>query len=436
VALTTKFGLPPDETYHYDFIRFFTASGWSPFVATQEGFYALGEAVKTPFFIYHYVLSLPNHFIGEGDFAILFLRMINVLMGVLSLFIIYKLAKYVMAKDFTANLVVFLIANTLMFVFISGSISYDNLFILISLFSVWTLLKLIKKPALLELLLLTAALLTGLLIKKNFIVVAAIIIFVLLVQLIKDNRAITFLRKLNFSLLKSKPVFIVLSLAIVSLFVLFAQRYVTNVISYGNFEPACTEVLSPEQCRQNGVFARNEVLDNMQRPPATKAGYEYVFDWSLLMTERVFGVFAHTSFAPYSFILVLIQTSLIAGVIAAIRSFSFRNKKINLILLISLAYMLVLIIENYMRYERYGSFTFAVQGRYAFPFIMLLLIPAVYYAQKSIRRQRAFYVSAALVAIVFFISSLPSYILLTDSDWQNQPAIEAKTRVVEFIGFD
>mgnify|MGYP003387780662 CR=1 FL=1 len=436
IALTTRFGLPPDETYHYDFIKLFTDSGWLPFLSSQDGHYVLGEAVKTPFFIYHYLFSLPNHFLGDGDFAIIFLRMLNVILGLGSLYLLYKIAKFVKLSDFAANLVIFLSASTLMFVFISGSISYDNLFILVTLFAILTLLKILKKPRLPELLYLATALLVGLLIKKNFIVVAALILGIVLIKLLRDKNFLSAVKTVNLATIKSRPSYLVLSFFILILSIVFVQRYVVNTIKYGNFEPKCTAVLAVEKCRENHVFARDEMLDNMQRPPAEKKRYQYISDWSILMSERTYGVFAHTSFAPRANILFLIQTLLILGFAAIIRGLNLKNKNLNLILLISFIYIGALMLENYMRYERYGSFTFAIQGRYALPFVLLIYIAMAYYACQVIRRKQIVYLVASLAIIVFFLSSLPSYIQLTNKDWRNQPTNNARSSLVKFLGQD
>ncbi|MBI4034519.1 glycosyltransferase family 39 protein [Candidatus Saccharibacteria bacterium] len=415
IAATTRFGLPPDETYHYNFIQLFAGNGWLPGLADQDGYYLLGEAVKTPFFLYHYLLSLPTHLFNLTGYDIYLLRLVNVVFGILTLLVVYKIARLLKLSKFVTNLSLFMLANTLMFVFINSAINYDSLFNLLSLTAIWLLMKSLAKPSWLISLSLAASLLAGLLVKKNFIVVAAAVALVLIFKLVPDWRSKLKLKMPQLSWRLGSLAALVAVLA-----VLVGQHYGGNLASYKSYEPRCDQVLALEQCRQSRLFVRQEQLDNMARPAATKGAVEYSVDWLGLMGERTYGVFGHSSFRPNSIIFILIELILTVGAAAVIRAYHRRAGPINLLLVIGLAYLAALIFENHLRYEKYGSFSFAVQGRYALVSLALFYLVMVYYFSQAVRNKVALALSATAVIVVLFISSLPAYVIQTNADWRNR----------------
>lgn len=436
IAVSTRFGVPPDEAYHYEFIQLFTKSGWSPFLENQIGYNSLGEAVETPFFMYHYLLSIPNHFFGDGDLSILMLRLVNILLGLCSLILIYKIAKLLKMSSYFVNISIFMAANTIMFIFISASVSYDNLFILVSLFSIFLILKILQNPTVLNILLFTLLILVGVHIKNTFLVVALILVSLLMFRVHKTIKPKLGLQVLSNFSKNLRPLHILLIFLIAMMSIIFIQRYVSNVITYGSFEPSCAKVLSIEECRENGVFARNERLDNMERPPASINGYQYVSDWIVLMNERTYGVFAHIEYKINSFLLFIIQSSLLVGMLIIFKKFNRKYIYANFLLFVSLAYIGILMLDNYSRYERYGSFTFAVQGRYALPFLLLLYLVSAFYVGKLKFKKNLREYIGAIVIIAFFLASVPSFILNTDQTWRNEEFIRKKTELISKLPYE
>ncbi len=419
IAFITKFGLPPDEVYHYNFIQLFTENGWLPFLKGQEGYYHLGEVVKTPFFLYHYLLSIPNHLFIQTGHSVLLLRLTNVLLGVASLYLAYRIAVNAKLSKLAVNLSVFMFANTIMFVFLSASINYDNLFLALSLSCLLLVLRIIKKPSIVDTSVLILALLSGIFIKKNFIPVAIVLGTVFVFWAVKNWQPFSSSIKKGWHVKQKTLIPILVLLAI--FLGLFFQRYASNLINYQSIKPRCDIVLTLEQCRENGLFVRSERLDSSPRPAITKNGYEYIFGWSALMGQRIFGVFAHKSFVPLTSIFFGLQTIIAVCVVAVIRKLSAIDWRVNLLLGIAIAYSIILILENYLRYRKYGSFDFAVQGRYVFFALPLFYISAIHYVSKIQFLKKIFMGVFTLAAItVVLLSGLPSYLLLIDSSWLNE----------------
>src|SRR4029078_6207021 len=125
--------IPPDERFHYGTVQLFAQNGWLPFIHNQLGHYNLGEVAHTPYFLYGYILSIPYHFLNHVNGSIYILRLLNIALGAASLYVAYRLFSKLGLPQAVRNLSIFMMANTLMFVFLSASVSYDNLFIFIVL---------------------------------------------------------------------------------------------------------------------------------------------------------------------------------------------------------------------------------------------------------------------------------------------------------------
>ena len=223
-AIFVKFDIPPDENYHYTYIKLFADNFPSPFLSNQGDNFILREAVRNPFFLYHYLLSLPYFFIRGFADAYVFLRIVNIFIGLGSLALVIAIAKRMRLSPLVTNLGVFMTVCTLMFSFLFGSINYDTLYILLTLSSLVLLLRLIEKITLRDTLLLVNVMLLGSMVKINFL---PQILIVSLVLFLKYKGA---LRK-SFSTMLStfsthKRLNILLLSAACLLSILFVHRYV------------------------------------------------------------------------------------------------------------------------------------------------------------------------------------------------------------------
>lgn len=420
-AVSVRYGLPPDENYHYSYIQLFAQHFPSPFLPNQGSYNVLIESVHNPFFLYHYLLSLPYFLFKNFDNAYIILRLINVAMGVGSLYLIYKIAKLVKVSALVRNLTIFMLSSTLMFVFLAGAINYDNLAILLSLASVYLLLKLLKKITARELLFFPAALLGGLMVKITFLPLAFIVFVLLLGKYFRRLPAVYLAFKKSFSV--GRKLNMALVVMVVLLGGLFIQRYASNIVTYGSYAPACQKVRSLEDCRKSDLFARNESVYAPGHKTATQNPLEYTLHWGKLMEQRTFGVYAHQRFSPDRLTTAWVSVMLIVSLVAFIKKWQARDHAISLLLFISLSYLLALLINNYFNYHNSGILQLAVHGRYAFAVLPLLYLIANHYTEKFFKNHilKASYVLATI--IIFFISSLPTYLHKTTPDWhaKSQP---------------
>lgn len=427
IALTTKFGLPPDENYHFNLIKLFTENGWSPILSNQDGYFFLGEVVKSPYFLYHYLMSIPNHAFSVLGGELFLLRLTNVALAGVCLFVIYKILTKLNFSSLIKNISIFFITNTLMFVFISASVSYDVLFLLASLVSVYLVLTL-KELEFGKLVYLFTVIIGGVMIKKTFIPVAILVLSALIFQHRKSLGSDV--KSLKKSIPKSKLRLAVLLVPMVIVLGLFVQRFVLNTFQYGSFDPDCTKVLRIETCRESALFVRNEKIANSSRPPATKGVVEYTQDWLNLMGGRLYGVFAHEDFPPFAKVFLAIQIFWALGVIAYIRKVDFKGDSAILALSwYAFGYLIILMLENYQRYKQYSNFTLAVQGRYALFAVMMFYPILLVYTDKLFKDKRYLITIYILLIGTFFLSSLPSYLERIDQGWLNQNSSELVQKI-------
>lgn len=431
MAFSTQQGIPPDENYHIGFIKLFTQSGWSPFLTNQEGYYSLGSVAKEPFFLYHYFLSLPSHFFANSVYAIYILRVINVMMGTISLLIIHKTAIALRVSPLVKNLSLFMMGNTLMYIFLSASVNYDNLFILLSTISIFLLILLMKHFTARLFLLLAICVIAGLLTKISFLPIAAVIAIAMMYKF-SCTPHISAARFRN-SYIKHRTWNIALTIILVFFSALFAQRYVGNIIAYHSYSPSCTQVLTLEQCRESAIFRRGEEFDKLPKPPVTKNLPQYINDWIVLMQDRTYGIFGHRKASPTTTIMVYIQIWTLLMAISFVRHFKKSDRSFILPLTFIAVYLVTLIFENYSTYMHRGIFELAVQGRYWFAVLPLIYVIGNHFILKLLKQSYLKIAYVVITLIIFAFAGLPSYLYITSPDWYTDKSIEINSQIKEFL---
>jgi len=415
MALSTKLGIPPDEKYHLHLMELLVQNGWSPFIHDQAGYYFLGEVTRTPFILYHYLLSLPMHLFGNFAYDFMILRFVNIGLAFWSFYLVIKIANLIGMSKLVRNLGLFMLANTLMFVFLSASISYDNLFIPLSLLVIYLLLRLLDKVAIPHLLLFLTAIMAGMLVKISFLPIAFGCVVVLGVlrykELLKTPKQL-----LTFC--KSEPKLAILLFAPLFIMLLFtAQKFAYNLTTYHDITPACNVVNTEQQCRQNAIYTRNLNLKESHPPVPTLNGLEYTASWISMMKERTFGILAHKNANSTALIDVWSQVLIVLIPLAVIRKFKRSDRQIFIILLLLGFYGVILLLKNHETLQRTGIIGLAVQGRYMFAFLPLVYIIGNYYIFKLLRNKIAQLVYITATTVVFITASLPSYVVVTDAAW-------------------
>ncbi|MEX0748981.1 MAG: DUF2142 domain-containing protein [Candidatus Saccharimonadales bacterium] len=411
-ALTIKYGIPPDEQYHFKVAELFVQNNFSPFISSQEGLFSLGELTRTPYLMYHYLLSFPLALLGNLSLSakILILRGINILLAASSLLVLQKIAEKLKFSSFTANVSIFIFANSMMYTFLAGSINYDNLFILLVFTSILLLIRFLqeKKPA--DLMLWSIVILLGAFTKEAFlpVVLAETVALVVMLRLTVISTFVDWLKSFNKALVMN----IVLAVGLIALFSMFIRFFVGNQLAYGDISPRCEIVHSYDECLDHGLFRRSIEL-KANRPNDFEADTsKFVYGWAQLMRSRTFGTLSHASVEPSRPLIAATSILFVLMLIAVIRKVEIKkiNKPQLIVLFVVAFYVLSLMYVNYGSYVRNGRFM-AVQGRYIFPALPIIYFFGFHYMEKLKfgRTLRAVAIVALLPLII--MGNIPTYII-------------------------
>ncbi len=405
IAITTKFAVPPDERYHTLFIKLYQHNGLSPFIARQDISYsALGDAIRTPSYFYHYLFGLISHI----NDSLLFLRLVNVALGIAIVVVAYKLFLEIGISKAAAAVALFLLVNTEMFVFLVASVNYDNLLNLLALLSMLFLTKFIKRKRVIDAVLVFIFMAAAVLTKFSFIPLVPVFLAAIMVVGIRNWSKIKRDMAHNSSWLF--PLFILLAL----LAGLIGERYAINLTRYHQIAPACEKLHSSEFC------LGSKPVEVPKTAPAYNI-FSYLPQWLLRMERRTFGIFGHKT-APQSIVMEWFFPWLAAAFVFAIsmKLKPSKNRLLAFFLVSSLIYAVVLFLGNFAQYRHTGLVSIAIQGRYLFIFLPIFFAIGIECLLR-LTRDRLFLKTGlvSVILLVFALSSLPNYLFTTSVDMRN-----------------
>lgn len=419
VAVTTSHSIPPDETAHLAQIAVYANDGWDPFITQQPGTYYLGALERTPNYLYHYVMSFPYRVIPNNwspDAYVVTLRLVNIAFTAAGLVVFMRTLALLTKRKIVQNLTLFMMGNTLMFVFLSGALNYDNMFFFATSVAFYYLIKLLQKFSLLDLLKLSTAVAFALLVKFTFVPLAIMFAVALVVRYMRELPKVLDISKKEVT--KQKKPLIIMSVVFLMFFGFFLERYAVNFVRYGSYRPKCEKVLTYEQCMRSALYRRNDTFRD-KKPQNKIPEPEFVAKWMVRTHETVFGVMGHKLLNPSPVIRYGSMAIFGLMLIAVIRFVSKKDTLIIYLLTMSIVYVGVLIFHNHALFERSGIFGMALQGRYVFPILGILFFVGNYYVDRMLSKKQVLYVVyAAFVMVVFFVGSLPTFIAGPDSSWR------------------
>ena len=376
VALKLKTGIAPNEVGHFEFSKLFSYTLGIP--KDSDNTNALGWQIAYNPFLYYWIngrliglLKSINSTITDNQLLIL-LRFTSVLYSTLNLVVFYKILVELINNERYRLFSFFLLSQTLMFVFLSGSVSYDNLTNLLCSLGILFFIRFLKniKPLTNSLLLIISLFLASL-IKYT---VVPLILFIMIFWVFTIIR-----KKMSFKKSERLPwVLLLIALMLISVNV---YLYGHNLLKFQGLTPSCTEILSVKQCNLNPFFIRDQQLSlgpKMSISESISKGYpnplEYVvYSWIPNMLYRIYGILGQLSYFP-SHIIVVIYLLYIWYLLLAARYIYHLPYVFNCLTLIFLSYSFVLFVMNYDSELQYGFKQIAMQGRYIFPVI------TIYYA--------------------------------------------------------
>jgi len=374
MALNLKPGIIPDEPAHFAFSRHFSSTWGLP--PDNADTFNLGIYIEQNPFLYYWINGRIINLIdlikpGATEWQTLVtLRIINVIFATGTVLICFLLSKELIKHPWWQLIPVFLLTNTLMFVFLAAGVNYDNLANLLTM----------------------AGLLffTQVFTREDFFINSSIwMIYISLGTLVKYTILPLALAMgiawLIYIFIHRKEVFPVhfygvkTLLLLLMLFTLFTGNFLIygiNLIRYEGLLPECEEILLESQCALSPLEQRYQekaIKPKMTIRESIEKGYPNPFSyavntWVHNMLLRTFGMIGHQSYFP----LELVRYYKILFYSAVLMGLFFLKPKSALtysLVGISIFYALVLLYSNYNNELLYGFIHIGFQGRYIFPVI-------------------------------------------------------------------
>jgi 4-amino-4-deoxy-L-arabinose transferase-like glycosyltransferase len=435
LALNLRMGISPDSYYHLEVSQAYSGTLGIPENTPET--YKWRDITRIPylyFWINGRILNLNELTFNLDEITVL--RLTNVLAALGTVILTYLISKRLIKNKWGQILPVFLLSNTLMFVFLSSSINYDNLVVLLSTASIYFLLEFLREPKKLSnTLLIFVFLLLGTLTKTSVLPLALIIFIIWSVVLFKKK----ILKKEYFEQFLTVPN-ILLTIGLLLLVILNFNVYGVNMITFGKITPECTEVLTFNQCLENGVFVRS-----MYKIPTIFEGgiiegaklvleggrigpFRYLLFWTVEMSRKIVGImgdkslFMRYEYLPFYFVFFLI------GLYMVFKSRKKLSKEDKALGLIFLFYVLVVAYYvNYKAYMRTNWMDLGLQGRYIFP---VLPIGYVIFSKYFIKIKNTKVLNILLTILitifllgnyVYFFANVPTEWFVTEQETKEVP---------------
>ncbi len=391
IATTIKYNIASDEFYHYELIKIYKdKNNILPFITEQTDNFGLRDITRYPSYFYHYflgnILKIPN--IQNQDTEILLLRFINIGLNLGTIFVFLKTMEELTKSKWVKFLALIMLTNTLMYVFISMGINYDNLLNLFSMLLIYILIKFIKTENIKYFLYFLTLSLFTMITKFSagpLLLPAGLILLFNIYNQTKEKN-IQYIRNKyikNIKKLKPPTKIILTSFFLIGT-ILFTERYGINLIKYKTLkQPKCDQIHTVEQCMESGVYKRNKSrLDLLKKEPWRDdfTLWDFTKNWTENMMRRTYGMMVHKWLHPNEQTLKGITLIFLLATLYFIAYFDLHKKRLKLyIFLISLFYTLfIFYFLNFKKQKKYGYLGLAVQGRYIFP-----VLPLWYYLLNS-----------------------------------------------------
>jgi len=332
-------------------------------------------------------------------------RLMSVVYSTLTVFFTYKLGRKLTDNPYVGILAAFFLSNILMFTYVSGGISYDNLMNLAAVAAIYHLVSLNKGEDFVRQTVLTGIwVIIGSLTKNQYLLLALIIFLAWLFFTLRNFRKITFtFDRAN----------IILALIFIAMLILFLGLYGVNLIRYSRITPSCSQVKTTATCRtyeyryeyyepfnlQWMWYVRDSLID----PIKYAATY-----WIYKMAESLWGILSHQTFIPT----LSVSLHLVLTFWAACCFFYPRRIKDRiptLLLLILISYTGFVFFWNYKNEVEFNFQHYVVTGRYLIP-ILPILVVLMSHAFMEIRTilLRRFTIASAIM--LYFAGGLGMFI--------------------------
>lgn len=375
-ALNVKYRVPPDEGTHFTIAELYNESNGLTIENSPETF-AMGN-VKThllyPMIMGKIFLNISNIF-GISDY--IFLRIINVILGIFFMFFSYLMTKEVTKNKIIQLTVLIVLSNLMMLVFLYGAISPDNLINLIAVMSIYYMIRFIKTYDRFYLLMILSTMVLGGFTKISYLPLMVIELCILLffIKKIINKKDKYFIKKIKIKELISIGVIIIIGTANV-------MHYGGNLTKYKKLEPNLA------QAEDENIKSANEKVYIMLAETAHTRDkmniFKYSVKWYRLIKDRSLGIMAHLYLhrGISNLQMVLIDIIILISTIILLLHIKklIKDKPLLILVLISISYLLIILLYvNYRSYSITRIITAGLQGRYIFPIIAPLITFILYF---------------------------------------------------------
>jgi len=423
-ALHLNKAIIPDEPGHFYLSTLF-ASTWGTPEMTEYSL-ALGNIQfnRQPFMYYWIngrLLNLLNLIMpGVSEWRqLLFLRFTSVLYSTLTVLFTYLLSREVIRKRWWPLLVVFLTTGTLMFVFLSGGVSYDNLGNFCAAAGIYYLIRVLQGRKIVTNSLVWIFFIgLGVLVKKTILPLALFMFIFWLVHIIRNRRSIKLRQELNWKF----GLITMLTLAIVGVNL---SVYGVNLVKYREPIPDCTDLHTRAECDLSVYVKRAKEMGFPEEKLTLRDVIEYkkynpinYFHgyWLDRMQTTIYGIMGHQAYYPVHLITFYWVFYLFVFIIA-IKYWEKRNYIFYVLLGLSAAYVLTILIESYNE-ELMSNFQHAaVQGRYLFPALASVYVLTVDFISRI--AHRIVRLVAVAYSVILFSVGGPVLFLLYFASYNN-----------------
>jgi len=438
VAFSAVYPMAFDEDFHFGLIGIYTHH-WLPFLSSQPaGADAYGAVARDPSYLYHYLASFPDRLLGlftaNQAAHVIFLRVINIGLFTWALVLSRTILQRAGMSPAFRNTALSVFVLIPIVPLLAAQVSYDPLFFLLVAWSCLLVSQTVERLRARSLDMHTLATLASVclaasLVKYAFLpVFAAIVLFIALATWYAfRGRGKDFWPAIGSGLavigLRAK---VGLAIALGLSLGLFVQRYGVNMVLYHSPLSDCSQVLSVDRCKAYGPWARNYNMSQQKLPQATAGPLAYTWHWLQAVHYRLFFTIngpdgGYTNYPPLPLpaatVVAIGFMSIIAVALYWRRTFH-RSPYVVFLLFVSVAYCLVLWLNNYVDYQQTGE-PVAINGRYLIP----ILLPLAAVAGRALSMvfkpwPYAKTVIAGLVILLFLQGGgVLSFILRSDSGW-------------------
>lgn len=451
--ITRGGGVVPDGNRHIAAIYYFAERPilTAPFITDQaERELWMGDLERFPSYFYYYLLSFPvrlaTAFSAPDWVVVLVIRFVGLAIGLLALWVFYKLIRELKAGQVVANVSTLALALTGSFAYLAPAENYDVSALTMFLLFMLTSIKLFTRNDGKQIYWMAVWFFLGSITKYTYLPFMGLVGLIALVIYLRRNSGWWLGWQILGQQLKTwwqkSNKFIVAGLIALLLVAggLFAERIGGNLVKYQAFNPKCDIVHSHEACMANGVYSRNynraKALE--EGTAQTRHSYSpvrYTTMWLDRYYASMYAYLGHIWIYQFWSVMYVGLYVLLAAVVAMYGYLRLKRHKVlvntqqKLIAVTAVVFVVAQYLFNVRTYINFEGMTYAHQGRYLLPMIgflyVLLVMVAVKFVQVVSARQRRIVTPILLAVLLLTIatnSALPVWFAhAEDNRWYSEP---------------